>query len=111
MRNLTATLCLTLVLFLGSAGVSWGAKSNNFINYFPGYQKFTEYIGDYAKAETKETATGISYPTDAALALRWMMGYMTGINEMEEDKEDFFRMKFSEVASLDCVLVPRQPIR
>ena len=23
---------------------------------------------------------------------------MTGINEMEEDKEDFFRMKFSEVA-------------
>jgi len=28
-----------------------------------------------------------------------MMGYMTGINELVKGKEDFFRMKFSEVAS------------
>jgi hypothetical protein len=25
MRNLTATICLTLTLLLGSAGLSWGA--------------------------------------------------------------------------------------
>jgi TPR repeat protein len=27
MRNLTATLCLTLAVFLGSAGVSWSAET------------------------------------------------------------------------------------
>ena len=27
MRNLTATLCLTIAVLLGSAGVSWGAPS------------------------------------------------------------------------------------
>ena len=28
MRNLSATLCLTIVVLLGSAGVSWGAEAN-----------------------------------------------------------------------------------
>ena len=42
MRNLTATLCLTLTLLLGSAGVSWSAD----------YQKgLTAFLsGDYATA-------------------------------------------------------------
>ena len=42
MRNLTATICLTLAMFLGSAGVSWSA---DFQKGVTAYQS-----GDYATA-------------------------------------------------------------
>ncbi len=78
---------------------AWGEVSGSFTNHYPGYQRCSEYLGDYAKAETKETNNGISYPQDAALALGWMMGYMTGVNENVKGKKNFFNMKFSQVAS------------
>ena len=42
MRNLTATICLTLVLLLGSAGVSWSADFQKGVTAYKS--------GDYATA-------------------------------------------------------------
>ena len=93
------TLIIPALVALLVSGPAWSEESGKFIVYYPGYQKCTKYIGNYAKGETNETPTGIIYPTKAALALGWMMGYISGINEEAKGKEDFFRMKFSEVAS------------
>ena len=42
MKNLTATICLTIAVLLGSAGVSWSA------DYKKGYAAY--FSGDYATA-------------------------------------------------------------
>jgi len=95
MTRIFAAVLVALVV----SGPAWGNVSGSFTNYYPGYQKCSEYLGDYATAETKDTETGIEYPFDAALALGWMMGYISGVNENVRGKKDFFRMQFSEVAA------------
>ena len=93
-------IIIAALVALVVSGPAWGKNnSDKWDNYYPGYQKCTEYLADYAKAETKETQTDITYPTDAALALGWMMGYVSGINENVNGKKDFFDMSFSEIAS------------
>ena len=97
MKRLFVIPFLLPIILVGNPALS--EVSGKFTSYFPAYQKCTSYTRDYAKADTKETSTGFTYPTAAALELGWMMGYITGVNEWNTGKTDFFNMKFSEVAA------------
>ena len=73
MRNLTATLCLTLAVLLGSAGMSWSADLD---------QGLTAYkSGDYATALREWTPLAEQGHADAQFNLGSMYEYGEGVPE------------------------------
>ena len=76
MRNLTATLCLTIAVLLGSAGMSWSADLEK------GYAAYES--GDYAKALRVFRSLSEKGNAGAQTMLGWF--YVFGI-EMPIDRK------------------------
>ena len=86
-------ILVALVTVLVS-GPAWGVKNNSYSSYFPGSEKCTKFLSDYARAETTATRDGnavnYSYPAAAALEIGWILGFISGTNREKEGRENFF---------------------
>ena len=84
MRKLSATLCLTIVVLLGSAGVSWGA---DFQKGLTAYER-----GDYATALREWTPLAEQGVADAQYNLGVMYGNGKGVPKDYETAVKWYRL-------------------
>jgi hypothetical protein len=84
MRNLTATICLTIAVLIGSAGVSWSA---DFQKGLTAYQR-----GDYATALREWTPLAEQGVADAQYNLGVMYGNGKGVSQDYKTALKWYRL-------------------
>ena len=84
MKNLTATICLTIAVLIGSAGVSWSA---DFQKGLTAYER-----GDYATALREWTPLAEQGVADAQYNLGVMYGNGKGVPKDYETAVKWYRL-------------------